>query len=383
MTTAQATTSNQSRLFGLAWSHFLNDGASNYLPGILPAILISLNLSVSYAGVFMAALVVGQGAQPLVGLVADRIGGRAFVVVGLLGTAVGGALVGLVPNAWTLIAVLIATGLCNALFHPQALVGVRTISGNQSGTFMSVFLIGGEIGRGLWPVLASWLVMRHGIHALWVLSIPALLTLPLLWHWAPSLPPRHADAEPLRIRAHSGPLSVLVGFCTLRALMLYGVVTFLPLLWHEQGGSLTTGASFISVIMLVGIVGNLGGGRLGDRIGRRPIIIGGITAAVILLIAFMQTGGAVAWIMLALFGIALFATLPLTVLIAQDILPENRSLGSGLALGFANAVGGLCITALGPVADIWGAQTAIWVTIVCGIVAIPLALALPEHGPVD
>src|SRR5699024_5034827 len=85
---------NESRLFGLAWSHFLNDGASNYLPGVLPAILISLHLSVSYAGVFMAALIVGQGVQPLVGLVADRIGGRAFVVAGLFGTALGGALIG-------------------------------------------------------------------------------------------------------------------------------------------------------------------------------------------------------------------------------------------------------------------------------------------------
>lgn len=221
--------------------------------------------------------------------------------------------------------------------------------------------------------------MRHGIHALWVLSVPALLTLPLLWHWAPSVARRHADSDPLNIRAHSRPLGILVGFCALRALLLYGVVTFLPLLWHAQGGSLTTGASLITVIMLVGIVGNLGGGRLGDSIGRGPIIIGGIVAAVILLVAFMQTGGAVAWIMLALFGIALYATLPLTVLIAQDILPENRSLGSGLALGFANAIGVLCVTALGPVADTWGAHTAIWVTVACGLAAIPLALALPGH----
>src|SRR5699024_9006046 len=137
------------------------------------------------------------------------------------GTALGGALIGLVPNAWTLLAVLIGTGLCNALFHPQALVGVRTISGNQSGTYISVFLIGGEIGRGLWQVLASWLVMQHGIHALWVLSVPAFLTLPLLWRWAPALPPRQPHAEPLHLRAHARPLSILVGLCALRSLMLY------------------------------------------------------------------------------------------------------------------------------------------------------------------
>lgn len=373
-------TRNQSRLGCMAWAHFLNDGSANYLPGVLPAILISMNLSVSYAGVFMAALLVGQGLQPLVGLVADRIGGRAFVLAGLLGTAVGGALVGLMPNEWSLIAVLIGIGLCNALFHPQALAGVRMLSeGKNAGASMSVLLVGGEIGRGLWPLLASWLVTISSINVLWVLSIPALLTLPLLWYWAPSLPARRTEAEPLRIRAHAGPLSVLVGFCALRSLMLYGLITFLPLLWYENGGSLTGGASIITVLMLVGIVGNLGGGQLGDHIGRRPIIIGGIIASVILLVGFLQTGGAVAWVFLALLGVALFSTLPLTVLIAQDILPENRSLGSGLALGFANAVGALCIIGLGPVADAWGAGAVIWVTVACGIIAIPLAIALPEH----
>src|SRR5699024_6648805 len=113
----------------------------------------------------------------------------------------------------------------------------------------------------------------------------------------------------------------------------------------------------------VGIVGNLGGGRMGDRTGPRPIVTGGIIAAVLLLVMFLLTSGIMAWILLALFGMALFATLPLTVLIAQDILPENRSLGSGLALGFANAIGALCVTGLGPVADTWGPQTAIWVTV--------------------
>lgn len=382
--TQSVATTDKPRLAGMSWAHFLNDGCANYLPGVLPAILISMNLSVSYAGVFMAALLVGQGMQPVVGLIADHIGGRAFVVAGLLGTAVGGALVGIMPNQWTLIALLIGIGLCNALFHPQALAGVRTIGGGKAGTSMSIFLVGGEIGRGLWPLLASWLVSITSINALWVLSIPALLTVPLLWHWAPSLPRRQAGGtQPLRLRAHARPLSILVGFCTLRALILYGLITFLPILWHQNGGSLTSGASFITVLMLVGIVGNLGGGRLGDHTGRRPVIVTSIVAAVVLLIAFQQTSGFLAWVLLALLGIAIFATLPLTVLIAQDILPENRSLGSGLALGFANAIGALCVTGLGPVADIWGVETAIWVTVACGLVAIPLACALPEHDRHD
>ena len=38
----------------MSWSHFVNDGAANFLPGVLPAILIGLNLPVALAGTLMA-----------------------------------------------------------------------------------------------------------------------------------------------------------------------------------------------------------------------------------------------------------------------------------------------------------------------------------------
>src|SRR5699024_7624809 len=341
---------------------------------------LSMNLSVAYAGVLMTSLLIGQAIQPLVGLVADKIGGRVFVIAGLVGAALGGALVGFMPNLWTLFVVLIAIGLCNSLFHPQAITGVRSIAGARPGMAMSVFLVGGEIGRGLWPLLASGLVMLWGLHAIWVLSIPAALTLLPLWHWTPSLAPRQRDSAPLRWRAHAGPLGVLVSLCSLRSLMLYSVITFMPLLWQQQGGALTGGASFITVLMLVGIFGNLGGGRLGDIVGGRPIVIGAMAASVLLLFGFILSSGLLTWLLLALLGITLFATLPLTVLIAQDILPENRSLGSGLVMGFANAIGAVCVAGLGPVASIWGAEMALWIALFCGLATIPLAIALPRQG---
>jgi FSR family fosmidomycin resistance protein-like MFS transporter len=76
--------SNGARLAGLAWAHLLNDGAANYLPGVLPVVLVSLHEPVRLAGVLIAALTIGQAAQPVVGWVADRVGGRSLVVAGLM-----------------------------------------------------------------------------------------------------------------------------------------------------------------------------------------------------------------------------------------------------------------------------------------------------------
>jgi FSR family fosmidomycin resistance protein-like MFS transporter len=109
------------------------------------------------------------------------------------------------------------------------------------------------------------------------------------------------------------------------------------------------------------------------------VVVTASIAEVALLAGFMLTSGIVAWLLLALYGIALFSTLPLTVLIAQDIVPENRSFGSGLSLGFANALGAVGVLILGPVAEAYGPATALWVTVICGVVAIPLAVSLRRH----
>ncbi|WP_280538837.1 MFS transporter [Chromohalobacter sp. 11-W] len=380
--TATASSRSQSypaRLTGMSWAHFLNDGAANYLPGVLPAILISLNLSVALAGTIMAALLMGQALQPLVGIFADRVGGRVMVALGLAGSSLGGALIGFASGFWPLLGILMLIGISNAFFHPQALAGIRRLGGERPGTAMSIFMVGGEVGRGVWPALASWVVVQWGLGYLWLLALPALATLPFMLHWAPRLPPRAADATPIAWRLHAGPLSRLVTFSALRSLMILAVVTYVPLMWAQGGGDLTTGASFITVMLVVGVIGNLGGGRLSDRFGRRPVLIVAMSVSVIMLAAFLLAEGIWLWIVLGVLGISLFATLPLGILIAQDILPENRSLGSGMALGLANALAALGVMLLGPVAALWAPAAPLWIALGGGVISIFLVSGLPEH----
>ncbi|WP_017430212.1 MFS transporter [Vreelandella jeotgali] len=371
------------RLAGMSWAHFLNDGAANYLPGVLPAILISMNLSVALAGTIMAALLMGQALQPLVGLLADRVGGRIMVVLGLTGSSLGGALIGFVPDFWSLLAVLALIGIANSFFHPQALAGIRQLGGNRPGMAMSVFMVGGEVGRGVWPAIASWVVVQWGLAYLWVLTLPALFTLPLLFRFAPRLPARTTNATPIEWRRHARPITRLIAFSTLRSLMMFSVITFVPVAWAQTGGSLTTGASFITVMLVVGVIGNVGGGHLSDKVGRRPLMVSAMILSTLMLAAFMLTSGGWVWLVLGVLGISLFATLPLGVLMAQDILPENRSLGSGLALGLSNGLAALGIMLLGPVAAHWGPEAPLWVALVGGAATIPLAAGLPEHDTAE
>jgi FSR family fosmidomycin resistance protein-like MFS transporter len=365
------------RLSVMSWAHFLNDGVSNYLPGILPALLVELRLPVAMAGTIMAALLIGQALQPVYGWFADRIGGRGFVLLGVGGTAVGGALIGLAPNAWVLVGLLGWIGLTNSMFHPQALAAVRRLGAEREGLFMSAFLVGGEFGRGIWPVVGSLVAVKFGLHALWVLAVPALVTLPLIHYWAPVQPrrPRHLPA--VDWRRHLPGLSKLVAYSSLRAVLIFSLVTFVPLVWHGRGGSLVSGASLIATLLVAGIVGNVGGGHLADRIGRHRVLLGASALFTLALAVFLVTTGAALWFTLALLGVAVFATLPVTILIGQDLLPEDRSLGSGLALGLSNGIGAVVLILLGALADQWGTVNVLWLNVGLGVIATALAVVLP------
>lgn len=370
------------RLGALSWLHFLNDGSANYLPGVLPAVLVAMHEPVSLAGTVMAALLVGQALQVLSGWLADHIGGRLFIACGVLGTALAAAMIGRSGSLAVLIPALIVIGLCNALFHPQALAGARTLSGRRVGFGMSLFLVGGEVGRGIWPLIASFFVVTWGLPSLSLLAIPALISIALLFSSLPVQAPRHVEAQPIAWRRHIGPMSALVAFQSLRALTIFGVTTFLPVLWHLRGHSLTEGAALITVLLVVGIIGNVGGGHLADRIGRRPILFGSSLLGAILLALFLVSGGPLQWIMLGLLGIALFATLPVGIVIGQDIFPENRSLGSGIALGLSNGLAAVGLVVLGLLASTVPPVAILWLLVGIMFVASLLSLRLgPRTHP--
>lgn len=335
------------RLLGLSWAHLLNDGASNYLPGVLPAVLATLDAPVRMASVLVTALTIGQALQPVTGRIADRLGGRSLVLLGLFLTSAGGGLLGVADRMWVLVVLLLLIGIGNAFFHPQALAGVRSMLAGRQGLLTSVFLVGGELGRGLWPTVASLIVANAGLVNLWILAIPGLVTVPLVLRFMPRLAPQPGHGKAIRWREHTRPLAVLIGYQGVRTTTIYAIVTFIPILWHLRGGTLVGGASIITTMLVVGVIGNLWGGYLTDRLGRRPVLIGSALATAVLIVPTVLLHGVLVWVAAGLLGIALFLTASTTVLLGQDIFPENRSMGSGIALGFANGLGALLVFVLG------------------------------------
>jgi FSR family fosmidomycin resistance protein-like MFS transporter len=208
-------------------------------------------------------------------------------------------------------------------------------------------MVGGEFGRAVGPLVATLIATAFGLPRLWLVGLLVIVTWPWLLHVVPSQPRRTAQQAPVAFRRHVRPALALVSFAGLRAGAISTVSTLMPILWHRSGGSLVLGASLVTTMIGIGVIGNLAGGLIRDRLGSAMVLWGSSGAALVLLALLPLAHGFAFWPILALLGIALFSTSPVTSLIGQDIFKENPGLGSGIALGLGNGVGALLLLPIG------------------------------------
>ena len=359
----------------LIWAHLNNDALANYLPGILPLIAIERHVPLFLLTTLVTILMFGQMVQPLSGLLADRIGGRWLVLGGPLLSVVGVTLVSLSGGYAGMATGLFLSGIGSTLFHPQAMAVTRSLAGRRLGLTMSLFMVGGEFGRAIGPLVATLIATGFGLSHLWFVGLLVVVTWPWLLRVVPQLPKRTAKQAPVGFRRHFRPALALVAFAGLRAGALSTVATLMPLLWHRSGGSLVLGASLVTTMIGIGIIGNIAGGLLRDRLGSAVVLWGSSVSSLALLTLLPFAHGFAFWPILALLGIALFSTSPVTGLIGQDIFKENPGLGSGVALGLGNGVGALLLLPIGFAAARLG------LTYGLGLGALLLALAFLSIRP--
>jgi FSR family fosmidomycin resistance protein-like MFS transporter len=87
------------------------------------------------------------------------------------------------------------------------------------------------------------------------------------------------------------------------------------------------------------------------------------------------------FIVLGLLGMICISTFSVTVVMAQQLLPENLGVASGLMVGFGIGAGGICVTLLGVVADHFGVPFALKSISILPLIGLILSIILkyPEQ----
>ena len=370
-------------IWKVASTHVVVDAYTNIYAPLLPLLMPYLSLSYAAAGTLAMCFQMANSVSQLAfGALADRWRPRVLVMVGPLVAVVILSCVGLATSPFMLGVILVAGGLGGAAFHPPAAALVYKLADHRKGLAMSAHLSGGSLGFSFAPVLFAPFIAAMGLPWSPLIMIPGLLALSITLRHVPEihLPPIHERSTLDTLRPAAVPLALLYFTIVLRTTTSYGFMTFAPPLLTEQGFTIGEASTAVSLYLFASGIGGFIGGPLADRYGARRVILWSLVAAV----PFMAVAPLLSPLgftaLLAVGGLLLQSTLPISVTFAQTFVKGGAATVSSLMMGFAWGMGSLFVPLIGASADRFGIEQTLVVLAFVPLLAAALAWRLPDRG---
>jgi MFS family permease len=348
-----------------------------------PLIMQDLGVSHTLMGLILSAFVWPYALMNLPsGWLVDRFGPRLLLTVAGVLWSCAAALTGFASSLAQFMVLRIGLGVSEAPMFPAALKATHAwFPAHEKALAISTYIAATQVGLALAPLFATFLMVRFGWRAMFVIMGVAGLLPVLFWAVFYRDPERHvrlgAD-ERASIRAgQSGapaapPLSgaewwglfrhpqiwvmIIGGFCLQYTFWFY--ISWLPTYLERVHGFTLTRAGFFSALpFLAGTFGVLSGGRLSDGLvrrglpgllARRAVVSGGALLTAFSMFATLLSASAaeaVAFLTLGMFTYSLCSGCYWAL--ATEVVTTERPLAS---VGSIQNFGGFLGGAFAPVA---------------------------------
>ena len=366
----------------VAAGHAAHDTYVGFLPVLLPHFVERFALSNTQAGWLSAFTQMPSILQPVFGHLADRLVLRWMVILTPAVTATLMSLAGWAPT-YALLALLLATvGVSSAAFHAVGSATAGRLSVRHLGRGLSLWMVGGELGSALGPIIVAGsltLLTIKGLAWLMVLGWAASFLLYRQLSRAPLHPVAAADRP--RLRHSLGRMRrvmLLMGaLVVLRAMATTAPWVFAPLYLKEEGSSGFVAGAAVALFLAAGMAGTLGAGWISDRVGRRAVLLFGVLAGPAGLLGFTLLQGWARFPFLALAGAALVSLHPVCMALVQGTFPESRGLANAIYLSMAFVISSGAAVVVGALGDGIGLRWAFVVSALITFLSIPVILVLP------
>jgi FSR family fosmidomycin resistance protein-like MFS transporter len=380
---AETTDFETGRVLTISAAHGVHDTYTAFLPPLLPVFIANFAFSKTEAGLLSVFLQAPSLFQPLIGHLADRVSLRYLVI---LAPAVSGAamsLLGVAPGYAVLALLLIVAGLSSASLHSVGPVMAGRLSGERLGRGMGLWMVGGELGRTLGPLVivsALQVLMLQGTPVLMVAGLLMSGLLLVLLKDVAGRPPAASEVLPWRqaLQSMGALLLPLVGIVVARSFMVSALTTYLPTFLSEEGAGLFFAGASLSVLEGAGVVGALVGGSLSDRLGRRAVLFASMLATPLLMFAFLWVSGWLQVPLLLLMGFAALSVGPVIMALVQESSPESRALANGVYMALSFVIRSGVIVLVGAIGDLFSLRVAFTVSAVVTLLGLPFVLFLPS-----
>jgi len=366
----------------LVLGHTVNDASTNSLPGFLPVVATLYDLSYLLAGALAMVMEIASSIlQPLLGHWYDRTRVAWILQVGIAVNCIAIGLVGISASYGMLLMLVGISGLGHAAFHPPAFSAVAESSASSRGRAMGVFISGGNVGVFLGPIMAGLLISTFELRGMLLFIPVGLVTSGVLLGVRPPNQPRLKQALTEKQPVNKRLLALLATITAFRSIAIRSAVIFMPLYFVSRGESLLAATSIVSFWLAGGVVGQVGGGMLSDRVGRRIVIGGSLFAGALMFLGFLNTSGLLSLAFLVMSGPLLYASWSAIMAMSSEAAPSNVGAVSGFMLGFAVGIGGLAALGFGVVADVLGFAWAFSLVISFALAGGLMAFLLPSYRP--
>ncbi len=378
-------------LAGISIGHLLNDTVQSLIPAIYPILKSSFHLDFSQIGLItLTYQLTASLLQPFVGLYTDRKPHPFSLPLGMTITLAGLITLAFAQHYSMLILAASMVGMGSSIFHPESSRVARMASGGKHGLAQSLFQVGGNAGTSLGPLLAAYIVLPHGQRSIAWVSIATLIGIVLLtWvsFWYKNNPARTRPRTAAAQQSHVSQGKVVFAM-TLLIMLIFSKYFYLAsissyytfYLMSKFHLPVRTSQLYLFLLRGAAAAGTLIGGPIGDRIGRKPVIWASILG--VLPFTLMLPYANLFWtaMLTIVIGLVIASAFTAILVYAQELMPGNVGLVSGIFFGFAFGMGGIGAAVLGKVAD----RTSInYVYHVCSFLpAIGLLAAfLPRTAP--
>lgn len=377
---------NRKYLYALMGGHLCTDINQGALSAVLPFLVMYDGFSfaevslVIFGSTIMSAIV-----QPLFGVLGDRKARPWFMALGVFLAGLGMFGIGLAPDLRVIVPSSIVSGIGIAMFHPEGGRLANLAAGEHKGRGMSIFAVGGNVGFAVGPILVAIFLGTFGMAGTVVFLVPAIAySLFLL-----SLNKRFLSFGLIDKKAVSssggkdrwGIFSVVIASLSIRSIIFYGCLSFIPLfVVNVIGQPEAVGSLMISIYSLVGVAATLLSGRVSEHVGAAKLL----ACCLVVIFALLMVFAGVPYLpvtvtVVVLFAVAMNLSYPSTVTLGQSFLPNHLGTASGISYGLATCVGGIASPGLGIIGDTFGLVTVFHVMACAAAVSLMFALVVVAY----
>lgn len=348
--------------------HFGHHLLAALLIPLLPFIRDDFALDYTQAGWLVSAFTLSYGISQLpAGWLADRIGPRIVITIGISGVALSGLLVGLSPTYITMILFLVLLGATGGGYHPASTPLVAaSVEPKNRGSALGLHQIGGSASFFLAPLIAVAIANVLDWRGSFItLAIPTIVFgiafYVLLGRRGYSkkskhpIPQSHTETPPI-----AGGLRRLVPLIILGIAiqsLILSTISFIPLFIVDHFNvSEEAAAALLALFFSTGLWAGPLGGYLSDHLGKIPVILVSSLAAgpIIYLLNLAPYSWGILAVLLIL-GMSMHTSMPvIESYIVSQTSERNRSTTLGIYYTGSRGGSGALAPLLGYLIDRFG-----------------------------